>query len=315
MRIVSWRSEQPAMVRWPATFALFGLALGARFLLGLFHGGIPSLAFYPVLLITAILFGWKEALAVLVLAVSAGLFLFLPPGMNLQPVGWLLVGGLTIAIIDRLMSLAQELAKANERQRLLFQELQHRVANTLQATAGRLEIVRRRMSSSSTDAINMLDETIRRMAVSSHVHRQLNDPMLFVNGLGSVLRDAVTTVIDTHSISVSFDIEPVSLSFDQMSIITMLAIEIANNAQKHVFAHNLGWRFLVALRAVPHGSAVLCVKDDGPDWEPGSAEGERTLGLTILRGLAEQLGGNFTVKSDKGTEVSIVFPTSTSNQP
>ena len=54
------------MIRWLAAFALFGVALAARFSLGLFYGGIPSLAFYPVILIVAVLFGWKEALAVLV---------------------------------------------------------------------------------------------------------------------------------------------------------------------------------------------------------------------------------------------------------
>jgi hypothetical protein len=84
-----------------------------------------------VLLIVALVFGWKKATAVLVLSVVVGLYLFRPPGMYLQPVGWLLVGGLTIAIIGALKSLAKQLALANERQRLLFRELQHRIANTL----------------------------------------------------------------------------------------------------------------------------------------------------------------------------------------
>lgn len=72
LRIVSWRSNQPAMIRWLAAFALFGVALAARFFLGMFYGGLPALAFYPVLLIVAVLFGWKEALAVLGLSVIVG---------------------------------------------------------------------------------------------------------------------------------------------------------------------------------------------------------------------------------------------------
>ena len=81
----------------------------------------------------------------LIFSVVAGACLFLPPGMYLQPVGWLLVGGFTISIIDGLKRLAQELAVANERQRVLFQELQHRVANTLHSVSGTLEIARRRI--------------------------------------------------------------------------------------------------------------------------------------------------------------------------
>ena len=96
------------MIRWLATFSLFGVALAARYLLGMFYGGLPSLAFYPVILVVAAIFGWKEALAVLMLSVTAGLYLFLPPGMYLQPVGWLLVGTLTIAIIGRIEGACSE---------------------------------------------------------------------------------------------------------------------------------------------------------------------------------------------------------------
>jgi hypothetical protein len=305
------------MIRWLAAFAFFGVALAARFLLGQFYGGIPSLAFYPVILIVAVAFGWKEALAVLVLSVTSGLFYFVPPGLHLQPVGWLLVGGLTIAIIGGLQALAQELAEANERQRVLFRELQHRVANTLQATVGRLEIIRRTMGSEANAAgATMLDDAIQRMSVSADMHRRLHDPGLFEQGLKAILRDAVATAIDAHSTHVSFDIEAVRLSFDQMSVITMLVIEIANNAQKHVFERNLGWHFLVSLRALPDGHVVLSVKDDGPGWSPtNSGDLERSLGLTILQSLADQLGGELQVKSDKGTLVSVVFPTRSGNQP
>jgi hypothetical protein len=82
LRIVSWRSNQPAMIRWLAAFALFGVALAARFFLGMFYGGLPALAFYPVLLIVAVLFGWKEALAVLGISVMAGYYFFLPPACS-----------------------------------------------------------------------------------------------------------------------------------------------------------------------------------------------------------------------------------------
>jgi two-component sensor histidine kinase len=275
----------------------------------LLHGGIPALNFYPALLIIAVLSGWKEALAILVLSVTVGLYLFLPPGMYLQPVGWLLVGGLTIAIIGGLKALAQGLAEANDRQRVLFRELQHRVANTLQATAGRLEIIRRIVSSNPTDAANMLDELIRRMTASADVHRRLNDPAVFGQGLGSILHDAVATVIDSHSIKVTFDVETVELSLDQMSTITMLVIEVANNAQKHVFARNLGRVFLVSLTALPEHRVALSVKDDGPGWLSHAAgDPERKLGLSIIQGLVDRLGGHLSVRSDRGTEIGVVFP-------
>ena len=99
------------------------------------------------------------------------------------------------------------------------------------------------------------------------------------------------------------------LSFDQMSVITMIVIEVANNAQKHVFGRNLGGHFLVSFRAVSDNRAALSIKDDGPGWSiDDTAYAGRTLGLTILEGLADQLHGTLHIKSERGTETSVVFP-------
>jgi two-component sensor histidine kinase len=310
MRIIAWRSKQPAVVRWLVMFALYGFALAARLVLGGLHGGIPSLAFWPVLLVVSVLLGWKEALVILGLSVMTGLFLFLPPGMYLLPVGWVLVGGFTIAIIHALKTLAHELADANQRQRVLFRELQHRVANTLQSVTGILDNARRKIGTAPEEAKSILEEGMRRILASAEVHRRLNDPALFEQGLDSILRDAVATVIDADFISLRFDIQEVGLSFDQMSIITMLVIEFANNAQKHVFDRDLGRRFVVNLRALPDGRAVLTAKDDGPAWSQTESGGaERTLGQAILHGLTDQLDGSLSVKWEEGTEASVVFPT------
>ena len=306
VRLMSWQSKQPATLRWAMTAALFGAALATRYALGLFYGAIPSLAFYPVLLIVAALIGWKEALAVLGLSVTVGVYFFLPPGMFLLPVGWIFVGSLTIAIITALKTLAQELAEANERQRILFRELQHRVANTLQSVSGTLEVARRNIGPSPAEAGRILDEAVRRLISSADVHRRLNDPELFGRGLRAILNDAVQTVIDPQCTDISFDVDDVDLSFDQMSVITMIVLEVANNAQKHVFDRNLGRHFLVALRALPDRRAVLSAKDDGPGWAGDSPE--RAQGLAILKGLADQLRANLRINSTAGTEVSMVFP-------
>jgi two-component sensor histidine kinase len=312
LRILAWRSRQSTVIRWLEALALFATALATRLILGTLYGGNPALSFYPVLLIVSVLLGWKEAFAFLVLSITAGMYLFLPPGMYLLPLGWLSVGGFTIAIIIALKTLAQELAIANDRQRLLFQELQHRVANTLQSVVGTLDAARRRIDSAPSDAKRILEEGVQRISASADVHRRLNDPALFNRGLKPILQDAVATAIDAHSTNISFDVEPLKLSFDQMSVITMIVIEISNNAQKHVFGLNLGSNFLVALRALPEARAVLSVKDDGPGWSRGGVgDGNRTLGMTLLQGLAGQLGGKLHVKSENGAEVSIIFPIST----
>ena len=150
---------------------------------------------------------------------------------------------------------------------------------------------------------------MRRILASADVHRRLNDPTLFEKALSSILHDAVMTVLDAQSTNVTFDMEAVRLSFDQMSIITMLVIELANNSRKHVFQRNLGRHFAVSPRTLPDGQALFSARDDGPGWALDNSGGtERTLGQTIPRGLVDQPGGRISVKSERGTEVNVVFP-------
>src|SRR5260370_42424058 len=95
-----------------------------------------------------------------------------------------------------------------------------------------------------------------------------------------------------------------------MRHITMVVIEIANNAQKHVFGPKLGSHFLISLKALPEDQVMLYVKDNGPGWSQTNAgDTDRTLGQTILKGLVDQLGGSLNVNSREGTVVSVLFPT------
>jgi Histidine kinase len=146
-------------------------------------GGGLYLTFYPALLIATIFLGWQEAAFVLVLSLAAGWYFFLPQDMTVFLAGAGIVGTSNIAIIIALKALAQQLAKANERQRLLFQELQHRVANTLQSTVATLERIKR--TSNAAEAANLLNQAVERMFVSAEIHRRLNDPSLFDSGLAN----------------------------------------------------------------------------------------------------------------------------------
>jgi two-component sensor histidine kinase len=311
VRLLAWRSNQPVWLRWLEAAVLFAVALAVRFSAGAMQGAFPSLTFYPAILLAALLLGWQEALAILALAIAAAWCFFLPPGQFVLPTAWALVGLLNIGIILALKALAQDLAQANERQRVLFQELQHRVANTLQAAAGRLQVIRNRIDASPAEAARRLDDAIQRMAQSADMHRRLYDPNLFTRGMEPMLRDVVASVIPESSIALTFRVEDMSLSLDQMSIIAMLVIESASNAMKHVFQHNLGSQFEVTLHTLPGNLAMLRTRDDGPGAieSDDAASTELRLGQRILQGLTDQIRGTLSIGFKAGTEMVVEFPT------
>ncbi len=275
------------MVRWAEAAALFGVALTIRLLGGRFYGVMPMLTFYPAILIAAIFLGWKEAISILVTATAVAWFLFVPPDQMLLPLMWGVVGAVNIGVILSLQALARQLAEANERQRLLFQELQHRIANTLQSTVGTLERIKRTKSSNPAKSANLLNQAIERMFVSAEIHRRLHDTTLFDKGLEPILRDVVATVIDPETVTVNWRIEKIDLSLHQMSVLAMLVMEIANNSAKHVFQRDLGSHFEVELRALPGRRVMLKVGDDGPGVEDGVEK--QGLGMEILEGLSSHV--------------------------
>jgi two-component sensor histidine kinase len=311
IRLLAWRSNQPFLVRWLEAIFLFGVAFALRALMGWSEGMIPFLTFYPAILVTTLLLGWKEAVFVLLLSMIAAFYFFLPPDMVLLPVGWAVAGIVNIAIIIALKALALDLAEANERQRILFQELQHRVANTLQSTIARLAILRTTLKTDVGETAIMLDDAIQQMSASADIHRRLHDPTLFSRGPEQMLRDVVGSVVSQSSVDLMFYVEKLDLSLDQLSIIAMLVLETTNNAMKHVFQRNLGSRLQVTLVALPGRRAMLVVKDDGPGATGFDDTVSRTqsLGMRIIQGLAEQIQGTAMIKQDQGTAVVIEFPT------
>jgi two-component sensor histidine kinase len=268
---------------------LFGIALTIRLLVGRFYGVMPGLSFYPAILIAAIFLGWKEAIFIMAAGIVVAWLLFLPPDQMLLPLMWVVVGTVNIGVIIGLQTLARQLAEANDRQRLLFQELQHRVANTLQSTVGTLERIKRTITLNPAESANLLNQAIERMFVSAEIHRRLHDPTLFDSGLEPILREVVATIIDQETVIVNWKIEKVALSLDQMSVLAMLVLEIANNAAKHVFQRNLGSHFEVELRALPGRRVMLMASDDGPGVE--DSEEKQGLGMGILEGLVDQIKG------------------------
>jgi two-component sensor histidine kinase len=286
---------------------LFGIALTIRLLLGRFYGVMPALSFYPAILIAAVFLGWQEAIFIMVAGIVVAWFLFVPPDQMLLPLMWGIVGSVNIGVIIGLQALARQLAEANERQRLLFQELQHRVANSLQSSVATLERIKRTITLNPAESVNLLNQAIERMFLSAEIHHRLHDPTLFDRGLEPILREVVATVIDQERVILNWKIERIDLSLDQMSVLAMLVMEIANNSAKHVFQRDLGSHFEVELLALPGRRVLLKVSDDGPGIDEGDEN--QGLGTQILKGLADQINGTLTIAHDRGMTVRMEFPT------
>jgi two-component sensor histidine kinase len=192
---------------------------------------------------------------------------------------------------------------------ILYQELQHRVANSLQIIASVLMQSARRVSSEQTRSY-LFDAHSRVMSVAA-LQKQLA-----VSRSGDVeLSDYFSELCDSIGASMIQDQSKLSLiveadggvaTADVSVSLGLIVTELVINALKHAFPNGRGGHIVVGYRSGP-ADWTLSVADDGVGMPTGSALTKPGLGTSIVGALVHQLGARVQVTAAKpGTVVSIV---------
>ncbi|MCL6251321.1 sensor histidine kinase [Altererythrobacter sp. KTW20L] len=192
---------------------------------------------------------------------------------------------------------------------ILLQELQHRVANSLQIIASVLMQSARRTQSEETRA-NLHDAHQRIMSVATLQQK------LAVSQLGDVeLRSYFTDLCRSIGASMIRDHEQISLdvtaddsttSADVSISLGLIVTELVINALKHAFPGGRIGQIDVGYRA--DGSDwTMSVTDNGVGLPTGDYTAEAGLGTNIVAALASSLGAVVeTTDAKPGVRVSIV---------
>jgi len=192
---------------------------------------------------------------------------------------------------------------------ILLQEVQHRVANSLQIIASVLMQNARKVQSEET-RVHLRDAHSRVMSIAT-LQQQLA-----ASRLGDVeLRPYLTQLC--CSIAASMIHHPERLTLDvvgddsatsgDISVsLGLIVTELVINALKHAYPAERGGRILVTYGSDAQGW-ILSVCDDGVGMPDTPANTTPGLGTSIIEALAHQLNAAVKVKTGKGgTTVSIV---------
>lgn len=299
-------------IGWGIAAALFAVSAGAGMAFSAWGAQPPLLVLLPAVFLAALLGGWRQGAAVLVLSALAADAYFLPIDVEgvsrlVSLLGFLAVGALIVVVVTALVELVQRLQEAQRVQLTLSRELQHRVANNMQFVASMLSLARRAVSDSA--AVEVLDQAASRIYALGRLNRRLSDPAAYQEGLHAVLRDVLDEVFHGVPVDVHLDIRARVLPVDQMTAIVLLVSEAATNAAKHVFRPAQGSLFRVCLSEAPTGRLQLLVHDDGPGLAevPTASGAAQKLGMRIMQALAGQLGGSLRFEGGTGTTLLVDF--------
>ena len=191
---------------------------------------------------------------------------------------------------------------------ILFQELQHRVANSLQIIASVLMQSARRVSSEETRG-HLREAHSRVMSVAALQHQ------LAASNVGEVeLRGYLTELCESIAASMIQDRRILTLEVvadeafapPEVSVsLGLVVTELVINALKHAFPDGRGGHILVAYK-VSGADWTLSVSDDGGGMPAGAEPARAGLGTSIVQALAKQLGAEVAVcATDPGTRVCV----------
>lgn len=296
-----------------AALALALLALWARWALDpAFPPGFPYLTFFPAVVLSSFLFGRGPGTASAILCGLFAWYFFIPPfnsfeltrGTSIALAFYVGVVAVDIILIDMMQKanarLREERRRSDElasRTELLFHELQHRVSNNLQMVGAVLSLQRR--SIDDPPARQALADAAAKLQTIGRIQRQLYDtsgkPLALDHLLPDLVRDLVTAGGRPGIVWRVDAVPDLLLPSDAAIPFALIVAEAVANAIEHGFATRAEGAIVVSV--IRDGAMLdLCVANDGDGIPPGfDADRSDSLGLRIVRTLAEQLDGSFTL--------------------
>ena len=200
-----------------------------------------------------------------------------------------------------------ERRQAETQQRILFNELNHRVKNKMQMLQSLLNLAGQKTRNEEARTIlNEAGGRIAAMAASQKVLYGTADARLFE---AQAFLDAVCHTARqgfSRETSILCEAGNIVLSNDAAMPLALIVNELLTNAVKH--GVNGSGEGMIRVRLTkPGDSYLLEVEDEGPGFDLESVRA-RSSGLRLVEGLARQLGGSFEVTQNAGNRCSIQFP-------
>ena len=203
----------------------------------------------------------------------------------------------------------QQLQQALQYQKLVVQEINHRVKNSLQLVASMFGL---QANASGDPALaHSLHEATGRVTVIARIHERLyrNAEVLSVD-LGDYIEDVCTdlsALIPKCDLTYQRD-DTVRISTDRSVRAALIVTELVTNASKHAYPD--GGQIIVSLRRRDPETVVVSVRDNGMGMPiDANQQASRGLGTRLIRALVSQLGATLTLHSHSpGSEFVIEIP-------
>jgi len=193
----------------------------------------------------------------------------------------------------------------------LVKEIHHRVKNNFHIVASLLEIQSSYLK--NQDALSAIQESQHRIYAMSIIHQKLyQSERLSIIHMPEYIYELVEYLRESFSIretvNFSLQIENIELIHSAAITLGLILNEAITNAIKYAFTGTKDNNISIALTHISDVQLLLCVADNGKGL-PSDFETKigTSMGMELLRGLTEDLGGNLSIETKNGTRIKVIF--------
>ncbi|MEX2403552.1 MAG: PAS domain S-box protein [Balneolales bacterium] len=220
--------------------------------------------------------------------------------------------GIALDITDRL-EYERQLESSLREKELLLKEVHHRVKNNLAIVSSLLSL---QAGNAQTEAVKkLLEESYSRIRAMAMIHQMLYEQedvsKIDFEGYLNKLVDYISANYKDPHTRIETEVSARGIKFDIVTAVpcALIVHELITNAFKHACHSQNSCTVKVSLTREQYINKLV-VFDDG-DGLPAffDIKESTSLGMTLIQGLTDQLGGKLEVEQDGGTSFIITFKT------
>lgn len=217
-------------------------------------------------------------------------------------------------LAGRIAGRERDLREAIGTRDAMLREIHHRVKNNLQIVTSLLNLQAKVVQGESAQrAFGEIQTRVRALAL---VHRYLyeSEDLQSVN-LGAFLKELSASLLLSYGIAedqvaIEIDADTVWDVADRAVPLALFMTEAVTNALKHAFPQGRQGIIRITLKALPDSLVRFSVEDNGVGMTEAqiAAQGpQASLGMSLIKAFARQVGGKLTISGPPGTVVMIEF--------
>lgn len=207
---------------------------------------------------------------------------------------------------ERLHATQRHLERSLREKEVLLREVHHRVKNNLALVLSLLNLERDTVETeASREVIDAIQGRIYSMSVfHEKIYETTDLEQIDLNDYFRTLGGYTTHIYArlVPNLRVRYEIEPHSLQPGQLIALGLITTEAMTNAIKHAFVDSADPEIAVFF-GQREGAHVLEIRDNGRGTQIDSES--KNVGVSIMKSLAQQIGGTIRFLSDGGTRVLV----------